>query len=41
MSFMGYQDRKKLDRDGFRKDLGNIIQGYQEVGRRLGNARGN
>ncbi len=27
---------KKLDKDRFRKDLGNIIQGYQEVGRRLG-----
>ena len=27
---------KKLDKDGFRKDLGNIIQAYQEVARRLG-----
>ena len=27
---------KKLDKDRFRKDLGNIIQGYQEVARRLG-----
>ena len=27
---------KKLDKDRFRKDLGNVIQGYQEVGRRLG-----
>jgi phosphoribosylaminoimidazole-succinocarboxamide synthase len=27
---------KKLDKDRFRKDLGNIIQAYQEVGRRLG-----
>ena len=27
---------KKLDKDRFRKDLGNIIQGYQEVGWRLG-----
>ena len=26
---------KKLDKDRFRKDLGNIIQGYQEVARRL------
>ena len=27
---------KKLDKDRFRKDLGNIIQGYQEVARRVG-----
>ena len=27
---------KKLDKDEFRKDLGNVIQGYQEVARRLG-----
>ena len=27
---------KKLDKDRFRKDLGNIIQAYQEVARRLG-----
>tara|TARA_Y100000590_G_scaffold283667_1_gene319139 strand:- start:644 stop:1435 length:792 start_codon:yes stop_codon:yes gene_type:complete len=27
---------KKLDKDIFRKDLGNLIQGYQEVARRLG-----
>ena len=27
---------KKLDKDRFRKDLGNIILGYQEVARRLG-----
>ncbi len=26
---------KKLDKDLFRKDLGNLIQGYQEVARRL------
>ena len=26
---------KKLDKDRFRRDLGNIIQGYQEVARRL------
>ena len=30
------QKLKKLDKDRFRKDLGNIIQGYQEVARRLG-----
>ena len=30
------KDEKKLDKDRFRKDLGNIIQGYQEVARRLG-----
>ena len=27
---------KKLDKDRFRKDLGNVIQGYQEVAIRLG-----
>ena len=27
---------KKMDKDRFRKDLGNIIQAYQEVARRLG-----
>ena len=27
---------KKLDKDRFRKDLGNIIQGYQEVASRVG-----
>ena len=27
---------KKLDKDRFRKDLGNIIQAYQAVARRLG-----
>ena len=27
---------KKLDKDRFRKDLGNIMQAYQEVARRLG-----
>ena len=27
---------KKLDKDRFRKDLGNIIQAYQEVAERLG-----
>tara|TARA_B100000965_G_scaffold175597_1_gene146424 strand:+ start:67 stop:858 length:792 start_codon:yes stop_codon:yes gene_type:complete len=27
---------KKLDKDRFRKDLGNIIEGYQEVAKRLG-----
>ena len=36
---MGYNNvvsEKKLDKDRFRKDLGNIIQAYQEVARRLG-----
>ena len=28
--------KKKLDKDRFRKDLGNIIQAYQEVAERLG-----
>ena len=27
---------KKFDKDIFRKDLGNLIEGYQEVARRLG-----
>ena len=30
------QTEKKLDKDRFRKDLGNVIQAYQEVARRLG-----
>ncbi len=34
-SLLGLKE-KKLDKDRFRKDLGNIIQGYQEVARRLG-----
>ena len=31
-----FRVKKKLDKDRFRKDLGNIIQAYQEVARRLG-----
>ena len=27
---------KKLDKDRFRKNLGNLIQAYQEVAKRLG-----
>ena len=27
---------KKLDKDRFRKDLGNLIEAYQDVARRLG-----
>ena len=27
---------KKVDKDRFRKDLGNIIEAYQEIARRLG-----
>ena len=30
------KSEKKLDKDRFRKDLGNIIQAYQDVARRLG-----
>ncbi len=30
------KSERKLDKDRFRKDLGNIIQAYQEVARRLG-----
>jgi len=30
------KSEKKLDKDRFRKDLGNVIQAYQEVARRLG-----
>jgi phosphoribosylaminoimidazole-succinocarboxamide synthase len=26
---------KKLDKDRFRKDLGNLVEAYQEVARRL------
>ena len=36
MSIVGLKNRKKLDKDRFRKDLGNIIEGYQEVAKRLG-----
>ena len=38
---MDSKTEKKLDKDRFRKDLGNIIQAYQEVARRLDYARGN
>jgi len=34
--FWDVKSERKLDKDRFRKDLGNIIQGYQEVARRLG-----
>ena len=30
------KSNKKLDKDRFRKDLGNVIQAYQEVANRLG-----
>ena len=30
------ENDKKLDKDRFRKDLGNIVEAYQEVARRLG-----
>ena len=30
------ETEKKLDKDRFRKDLGDIIEAYQEVARRLG-----
>ena len=33
---MGSKTEKKLDKDRFRKDLGNIIQAYQDVARRFG-----
>ena len=29
------KSQRKLDKDRFRKDLGNLIEGYQEVARRL------
>ena len=28
--------RKKMDKDRFRQDLGNVIEAYKEVGTRLG-----
>ena len=31
-----YETDKKLDKDRFRKDLGNVVEAYQEVARRLG-----
>ena len=34
--FWDVVSEKKLDKDRFRKDLGNIIQAYQEVAERLG-----
>jgi len=34
--FWDMVSEKKLDKDRFRKDLGNIIQAYQEVAERLG-----
>lgn len=30
------QTREKLDKDRFRQDLGNVVESYEEVGRRLG-----
>ena len=30
------KSEKKLDKDRFRKNLGNVMQGYQDVARRLG-----
>jgi len=30
------QSRKKMDKDRFRQDLGNVIETYEEVGKRLG-----
>ena len=30
------KNEKKLDKDRFRKDLGNLIEAYQEVAKRLG-----
>ena len=34
--FWDVVSEKKLDKDRFRKDLGNLIQAYQEVAERLG-----
>lgn len=30
------ETREKLDKDRFRQDLGNVVESYEEVGRRLG-----
>jgi phosphoribosylaminoimidazole-succinocarboxamide synthase len=30
------KDERKLDKDRFRKDLGGLVEAYQEVARRLG-----
>ena len=30
------QTREKLDKDRFRQDMGNVVESYEEVGRRLG-----
>lgn len=31
-----YQTGKKMDKDRFRQDLGGVVEGYQEIARRLG-----
>ena len=31
-----HQTDKKLDKDRFRKNLGNVVESYQEIARRLG-----
>ena len=33
---VGHQDQDKLDKDRFRRDLGGLVEAYQEVARRLG-----
>ncbi|MFO7787918.1 MAG: phosphoribosylaminoimidazolesuccinocarboxamide synthase, partial [Halospina sp.] len=30
------ETRRKMDKDRFRQDLGDVIETYEEVGRRLG-----
>jgi phosphoribosylaminoimidazole-succinocarboxamide synthase len=30
------ETREKLDKDRFRQGLGNVIESYEEVGRRIG-----
>ena len=36
MQIVGQYYRKKLDKDRFRKDLGDLIPAYTEVAKRLG-----
>jgi phosphoribosylaminoimidazole-succinocarboxamide synthase len=33
---LGHQDQDKLDKDRFRRDMGGLVEAYQEVARRLG-----
>ena len=36
MLFRSLKTNEKMDKDRFRRDLGNVAEAYQEVARRLG-----